>query len=191
MNNAEIIRIVGEANSLKIAAALMGISRAKLYNLRKEKGILLNTSKIIYNKAQLKNIPLKETAKAYFAGLFDGEGCIAIHYKRKKPSELGVTLTNNHIGVLQFVKNNFGGRISNLNGGIATPDWRCEGWKAYAFLKIVFPYLVVKQSQAKLALEFQDTTNKGIKITQEILERRFLIDKQIKEERLKIRERLV
>lgn len=103
-------------------------------------------------------------AKAYFAGLIDGEGTITTHLGRgirqKSYTErirVSVAMTNQ--APIRAFHDRFGGcfRISKRQN----PKWRdcyfCElnGWRAYACLKAIFPYLIAKREQARLAIEFQ------------------------------------
>ena len=107
-----------------------------------------------------------DTINAYVAGLFDGEGCISSQcmwvvgkYIKHPRINLQLTITNQDRNCLDFVCEEFGGRVDfkdkNRN--------RCYSWRLIgkrpmkAFIKAIYPYLIVKKEQAKLALEFIDT----------------------------------
>lgn len=103
---------------------------------------------------------------AYTAGLLDGEGSIGIicmkpgkNNNYKLPyHQLHVGIVNTHKGVLDWLKIKFGGSISrhDKNAKSKTWHWTINTRKAAAFLKIIYPYLIIKQGQAKLAIEFRD-----------------------------------
>ena len=63
---------------------------------------------------------LKETEKAYYAGLLDGEGCIIISKNRGNPKwhtpnifyYLEVCISNTNIDILKELKSIFGGSVT-------------------------------------------------------------------------------
>ena len=100
------------------------------------------------------------------AGLFDGEGSINI-FKQPRRKDMSVpayfvemSIGNTHKGVLQWVLENFGGRLTH-NGVQYTPSshktwrWRASTSEACDILAALLPYLLVKKEQAALVLEFQ------------------------------------
>lgn len=110
---------------------------------------------------------MDETLHAYAAGFVDGEGCITIN--RGQPNKYHMSLdhnarvfvTNTNLQVLNLLQENYGGTIYRLR----SKSERGKGWKScyvwnlgvknlVGFLKAILPYLVVKQQQALLALEF-------------------------------------
>lgn len=106
---------------------------------------------------------------AYLAGFFDGEGSISILRPRAKARSLLL-----HIQVSQIVReplemfqSRFGGTIHLTNRGQSPlsrrPIW---AWHAgpragAAALQEMLPFLVVKQSQAAIAIEFQSRMKWG------------------------------
>jgi hypothetical protein len=108
----------------------------------------------------------------YWAGLFDGEGCILIHsYQRKgcfrAQSSLKVSVSNTHYGIILALSQDFpppsGRVIASFLGGPKDQvkrrqqyKWEMSGLHAYNFLKSVTPYLLIKREQAVVALEFYD-----------------------------------
>lgn len=101
---------------------------------------------------------------AYIAGIFDGEGCIGIYRRvrvdRKNPEypcELRISNTNKN--VIEFIKRHFKeGLVYTWIGRSSTRrqmwSWEVRGKKAMNFLQTVYPYLVIKKDQAKIAIEF-------------------------------------
>jgi len=112
----------------------------------------------------------RRTQLAYFAGFFDGEGCILIEkpiYKRKNGKEspnytLVVKTDNTNEWILQRLRMCFGGSVylhhpvgEALN---VRPIWvwvvraKCAG----KFLKAIVPYLILKKPEAEIAIAFQE-----------------------------------
>jgi hypothetical protein len=107
-----------------------------------------------------------EQQKSYLAGLFDGEGSINI-FKAKKGDRLQpryfleISIGNTHQGVLNWVLEKFGGRVTHnaeqyTKRNQRTWRWRASATEAYLTLVAMEPYLVVKKEQALLAIEFQE-----------------------------------
>ncbi len=91
---------------------------------------------------------------AYFAGFFDGEGCV--HIARN----IRVVISGCfHPGLLEQFSDKWGGRVtlSSWSGKNCRPGvrWEITGTKAGQFLDDVLPYLYEKQEQARLALQYQ------------------------------------
>lgn len=110
---------------------------------------------------------MQSEALAYTAGFFDGEGTIVIDtknpslkWKRKSPSHsVRVSLTNTDAQSVCDLLTLFGGHVSKVAKQAEHHKqawrWKISSRKATAFLALVEPYLVIKQEQAKVALEFQ------------------------------------
>ena len=100
---------------------------------------------------------------AYAAGLFDGEGCIAIRKMKQKNSRYCFSLTcvvnMTDPRPVRALMEHFG--YGTVSQGQAHPIYRrpirwtivCQ--TAADFLRQVQPYLLVKREEAALALEFQ------------------------------------
>ena len=96
---------------------------------------------------------------AYFAGLFDGEGCLIVgKYIVKSQRNLAyrgfMAVTNTHIPTLLHIKSLFGGKI--VVQGI---ERKCYSLAFSAneirrVLPELLPYLIVKREQAEVILEF-------------------------------------
>lgn len=100
----------------------------------------------------------------YLAGLFDGEGCI---YLNPDTFALRAQVIMTHPVVKRF-KELFGGSVYwRDNAKYAEKGWkplwtwciRCK--QAENFLEQVVPYLIVKEDQARIALEFRRRIQTG------------------------------
>jgi hypothetical protein len=90
--------------------------------------------------------------RAYFAGFFDGEGCV--HIER---SELGyklrVIVAQKRLTQLQRLESYYGGRVYTRPGDGAS-HWQVNGLMAYAFLADIYPWVQEKRDQVELAIEY-------------------------------------
>ena len=119
------------------------------------------------------------TTKAYFAGLFDGEGCVRI-MKGKKPSggiaySLKVYFNITYANILYEMKKQFGGNVISIDMskqktprmckaieiGVMNPDkWKqrynytISGKEAWIFLKTIETYCKEKRTQVATAIEY-------------------------------------
>lgn len=105
---------------------------------------------------------------AYFAGYFDGEGCI--HIARKKPyaksravsfqHSLQIKIASVNPAVLYEILSYYGGTICKQKKTLKE-NWRIAwNWHLCSrastdFISDVLPFLVLKRQEAELALEFQ------------------------------------
>lgn len=91
---------------------------------------------------------------AYTAGLFDGEGHIEIPTGKTYPGSLQVSIAQKRPEVLHMVAEWFGGKVY---GPYAN---ECYHWQitkrddSVRFLEITRPFLIVKSTEAWLALEY-------------------------------------
>jgi hypothetical protein len=95
---------------------------------------------------------------AYFAGFFDGEGCIRIQSSHKGTSwHIRVTCVQRNPAPLLLMVERYGGAAGKFSKGRNEDmwTWYAMGPKAAAFLERVLPYLIVKREQAEMALAFQ------------------------------------
>ena len=109
---------------------------------------------------------------AYFAGLFDGEGCISINktsggkrqYKRFG-FQLRTSVTNTNLDILYALQNSYGGKvyIREKKNARNYGNWITVSNQCIEPLSLWLPYLIIKKNQALIALEFQSnrTTNKS------------------------------
>ena len=88
---------------------------------------------------------------AYAAGFFDGEGAVSLSLQKGKYLRVEVATSQNTIDVLLWYRRNFGGSI------YGSPErcfqWKIFGEKAIDFLKLIQPYLFVKQVDAVEAVQ--------------------------------------
>jgi hypothetical protein len=107
---------------------------------------------------------LKETDKAWFAGIIDGEGCISL-FKRSTYYVPAVKIANtneklinkckeilNEAGIEYYIRYSDRGERKN-----AKPAWEIaleSRPRVVATLELILPYLVSKKEQAELVLEW-------------------------------------
>lgn len=114
---------------------------------------------------------MKETEKAWLAGIIDGEGSIFIMKQKRKDRErdtnyilrVSVQSTDPFMAVEcsnlvggPIITEQFDKRPNNSN----TLKWELSGRKASQVLVEILPYMRVKHNQAELAIQFQNTTKK-------------------------------
>ena len=126
----------------------------------------------------------------YIAGFFDGDGCIYA-----SASGLRATLTNVDLHVLQIIQNQFGfGIIKSRSRENRQILHQLVFWSrdALFFIQQIYPYLIIKKSQADLAFDFQSTyrTRKGStkqswRLTPDILNKREDLIQRLKDEKRK------
>lgn len=109
---------------------------------------------------------------AYFAGLFDGEGCISINKTKgtaKKPYarsgfQLRTSVTNTNIDVLYALQEQYGGKvyIREKKDARNYGNWVTVSNQCIKPLSLWLPFLIIKKNQAVVALDFQSNrkTNK-------------------------------
>ncbi len=107
---------------------------------------------------ELTECSLSATEAAYFAGHFDGEGCIQIGNKRKFPN-VQIVVVNCCLPVLERYKDMFGGaiyqRVKRGNHKKNIFAWQMSRIaNVRAFIKAVLPYSVEKREQLNVAANF-------------------------------------
>jgi hypothetical protein len=106
---------------------------------------------------------MNEETKAYWAGLFDGEGWIRVEVKEGVRSGTGVLIVglgSTLLSIPSQMQNAFGGyvtsaRISSKLSKKESSDWRATNEAALNFLRAIYPYMRVKKRQAALAFKFR------------------------------------
>ena len=97
---------------------------------------------------------------AWFAGFFDGEGCVGA-YTRGRSYRASVRVVNTHLPTLEQYSRAFGGRITSLTRSQehhrAAFVWSVTGDDASAFLEAILPFLREKKEQAALWLSLRLT----------------------------------
>ncbi len=154
----QAILLYQQGKTFTAIGELFGVNRNTIVRALQRGNILTDTVK--------EPLPFPEkTSIAYLAGLFDGEGSINIFKQAKKEDRvypryfLEISIINTHKGVLQWVLENFGGRLSieqEPKRHHRTWRWRASSNEAYHVLLAMFPYLLVKKEQARVAIEFQE-----------------------------------
>ena len=97
---------------------------------------------------------------AYLAGMFDGEGCISVtYYKKRRSYCLSVSAANIKPAVLLDLQHIFGGSlsycVSKQKNRRNSWRWQISGENSGNFLTAIYPYLILKKEEARLALEFR------------------------------------
>lgn len=135
---------------------------------------------------------------AYVAGFIDADGAIVIsrggdRTHRHKWYNIFVTISQKEPEILYLIQEKYGGltQIHNrekidINHKLAH-TWRIQSNQAYAFLKRIYPKLIIKRQQALLAMRLQENilkhknkfSNNGLPV--KILEYRESLRQQNKE----------
>lgn len=101
----------------------------------------------------------------YFAGLFDGEGCVRIgRYIDNRVNKLAynmyVDITLTDIEPLLLAKSIFKGQLHayapRSDNRSRIYKWQLASRQAYAFLKAIEPYSIIKLKQIQLCMRFQE-----------------------------------
>lgn len=94
----------------------------------------------------------------YAAGFFDGEGCVNCSVNKGGSPFVRILVVNTNIEVLEKLQETWGG---DINANYKSKEhwkqaytWRLSHSAAAKFLEDISPFLIVKEQQAKLALEF-------------------------------------
>lgn len=107
----------------------------------------------------------------YLAGFADGEGSIGISKFMNKwagcinPSyTLRFSIVNTNKNILEQISKDYGGKVYLHSNGVNYPcyTWKSEGQIAYNILKKIYPYLLIKKEQCKLAIKFWNKRTKTI-----------------------------
>lgn len=104
----------------------------------------------------------QEIMAAYTAGIFDGEGYVGIDRISKSTGSktihhgIRVVISQKDGLIMNWLKSNFGGNVyqQRNNTDYFIYRWRIHSKKAAYFLETIYPYLIIKKEQVKLALEF-------------------------------------
>ncbi len=90
----------------------------------------------------------------YFAGFFDGEGCVQV----SKNGSIQLRITNTNLEILNYIKNVFGGSVGKRSQIVNKPQYT---WSAYGDLAVelsqkLFPICKEKGKQLQVALEWME-----------------------------------
>ena len=103
---------------------------------------------------------------AYFAGIFDGEGCVSIQSGRQRDGteilRMRLLVSNTCLPLLSFIQERFGGYIDWVDKRSRRPCYhlRFDGSLAGTVLEVLLPYLIVKREVGRVALEFRSLVGK-------------------------------
>jgi len=101
---------------------------------------------------------------AYFAGFFDGEGCIFPHISGRT---IHLVVCNTKPKVLYELQKRLGGKI-RYNHPSRVEEKTVYRWGAFNhkdclnILRRLYPYLILKKEQARIAIELLENIPKGI-----------------------------
>lgn len=114
-------------------------------------------------------IAATETELAYFAGIIDGEGSILIARARYRYKNGGgpcyrvvFSLSNTNKELMDWICLKFGGKAyisKRIPGNKQSYTWMVSNKRAATIIEMVRPYLIAKQKQANLLLEFHATSH--------------------------------
>lgn len=101
---------------------------------------------------------MRNTDKAWMAGFIDGEGWIGIakQVRKNRPSptyRIGIKISNTIIESLMFFKERYGGKIAKAKGAY---QWACPTKSKRKLLDDIKPFLLIKISQARLAVAYMN-----------------------------------
>ena len=129
---------------------------------------------------------MDEVEKAYLAGIVDGEGTVTLmkHHKNETPTPY-VSVANNNLGLLQWIKNRIGGtictkkkRLPHHNDSYA---WSARQDRAIRLLNDIKSYLIIKKPQADLITEqYKSVTHRSGKYTPEMLNKKMKLVAKIR-----------
>ena len=104
---------------------------------------------------QLTIMPTPEQV-AYFAGFFDGEGSVICQIK-KRGLAMFCCLSNTEREPLELAQNIWGGTVSKCHGGTRRTVWQWVvcGKNSEEFVRDIYPWSIVKQTQLAIYLELR------------------------------------
>jgi hypothetical protein len=101
---------------------------------------------------------MKNTDKAYLAGIIDSDGCISIQkYSNCGSYRVILTVVQRDMGLIEYLYSIFGCSVNVVSvnrkyGKQFYLRWVATDKKAHQLLKLIFPYLRLKRKQAELAI---------------------------------------
>lgn len=138
----------------------------------------------------------------YIAGFFDGEGTIQIYMGKRvikgkmyMRCQLSVAITQLDPKPLYLIMERYGGNVYQRKSRATKSgkmhnrfDWVATSLVATEFLEAITPWLIVKQEEALIALEFSETLATNLDDTRngippETLEKRWELHDEIREVR--------
>lgn len=122
---------------------------------------------------------LSTTEAAYIAGLVDADGCIQVSKRQRKEVSttqytLEVSVSNNDINIINYIQRIVGGGAYEIlrhegTKSIVAYSYVASGKLAQELLMLIESYLISKQKEAILGIEFQNlkVNKQGVKYTYE------------------------
>jgi len=105
---------------------------------------------------------LPDTTIAYFAGLFDGDGCIGLN-QNGKFTRFSIQIDNSDPRVIEDLHLAFGGgktRFKYMKWDRFMYRWVAYGKRGELILKTLYPYLRIKKEQAALTFLYRQYTGR-------------------------------
>lgn len=131
---------------------------------------------------------LPETAKAYLAGFFDGEGTVGVYESwvvsrgvRRPIWIYQAQIANTSLRSLERILSLVGGSVAQKSKGKANWKqgyvWRMCGTDAACFMRVIRPYTVIKSQEIDEALRFRALckSRRHKQTTEEIAEKRGIV----------------
>lgn len=114
--------------------------------------------------------PVPIHVRQYVAGIFDGDGCVSIFYRKEGRYQASVSINQSQeIGVptvLTFIQQYYGGSITDTTREMKNvrPSHRLEILVEHRenFLKDIRDYSILKAEQARLMLEYPTSNNRKL-----------------------------
>ena len=138
---------------------------------------------------------ISEVDKSYIAGIIDGEGCIYLGFNKTINSTrgsftAGITVEMACKSVPEWIFKRVGGTLSSRQRPHSDKimwQWKISGGSSREFLKDIKHYLVEKQKEAELYLDFGKniTTCGRVEISDEERDRRLNLIQEMKLSRKK------
>lgn len=109
---------------------------------------------------------------SYLAGIIDGEGSVLIEIQSQNIAwsrkcdyySLRLVITNTHLPMMEWVKENFGGTIVKRTAYPNTKQcykWNIFSHNAAEILKSCQQYMIIKKPHAEIFLKFAETMTKA------------------------------
>ncbi len=130
---------------------------------------------------------MNKLALAYAAGIFDGEGYVDIYKAStskmsKSPSFMVRVIISQKDGkVMNWLQDNFGGSVLlSKRDRNYIYRWDIRSQAANRFLSFIYPFVLIKKEQVKLALKFEERKGKYLETLKGFQGFRQLSDEEIK-----------
>lgn len=128
----------------------------------------------------------QEMKDAYFAGLFDGEGCVRINRRQRGKYIEHIqfyTLSQKDGRIIDWIVRNYGGFVhygksSEYRKPVFT--WIVTNKKGREIMKRILPFLIYKKDQVEKTLQFNSLTNRKKGVNQSEMENRDRLMEEVK-----------